>query len=69
MISTAGDDQGTFGPPLLFDVTVLASGDRELDHLWFYDGKAPHGAGMATKHVGRSAIVQIPYPDGTICGA
>jgi len=66
MVSTAGDDEGTFGPPLLDDVTV---GSRKIEELWFYDGKAPDGAGVATKYMGALAVVQVPYPNGTISGA
>ena len=66
MVSTAGDDERTFGPSLLDGVAV---GSREIEELWFYDSEAPDGAGVATKDMGAPAIVQVPYPHGTISGA
>jgi len=66
VVSTAGDDERTFGPSLLDDVAV---GSREIEKLWFYDSEASDGAGVATKDMGAPAIVQVPYPHGTISGA
>jgi len=66
MVSTAGDNEGTFGPSLLDDVAV---GSREIEELWFYDSEAPDGAGVATKDMGAPAIVQVPYSNGTVSGA